>query len=262
MTTVTLILAALAAVCAAQEQSPPPLPEMKPVEILTQAKSALAGSGTIRARLVLTATYPMEYTSEIDIYSSPTGNERAEITSTQHESRYSALEVISEGILWTEQETPVGKVVSKIDMRQVKRALSEETSQFAAIPILGTNLLFDLGNLAQLIAFERSTSLLLDGEPYYVISGGPIDAIQSGKVTLPLGAIRYYSKARVLVRPGDFLPKRIELGDEDGKPALVLDFESIERNVEEPAGIFDYTPPEDAEVVDRTNWAIAQFNGA
>jgi hypothetical protein len=230
-------------------------------EILMRAKSALAAAGTIKAALELEVNYPSHYKCAISILASPTGDERAEIRTTVNENSYTSLEVISKGVMWSEQHTPAGPIVTKIDINQVKKALREDGVEFAALPVLGTNLLFDLGNLARLVKFDTAGEAEIDSGKVLVISGALIPGFAKGKTALPTGAERYYASAKVYLDPESFLPRRMELGEEDGKPLLALDFKSIEKNAEAPPDAFAYTPPEDTEVIDRTQWAIGQFRG-
>lgn len=233
----------------------------KPQEILMRAKSALAAAGTIKASLVLRVNYPSAYKSEIEILASPTGDERAEIKTTVKADSYSSLEVICKGVMWTEEHTPAGPIVTKIDVNQVKKALREDDTEFAALPVLGTNLLFDLGNLAKLVKFNTASETAIGSQKVVVIAGHLMDAFAKDKAALPIGAQKYYESAKVFLDAENFLPRRIELGEAEGKPLLSLDFKAIEKNVETAEDAFVYTPPEDAEIIDRTEWAIAQFRG-
>ncbi|MHC4712308.1 MAG: LolA family protein [Planctomycetota bacterium] len=253
---VAAVMIACLNIAAAQEAS-----KQQPDQILMHAKAALAAAGTIKADLLLEAYYPAPYKSEITILASPTGDERAEIRTTVGENSYSSLEVISKGVLWLEEQTPVGPTVSKIDIARVKRTVREEDAEFAALPILGTNLLFDLDNIARLINFDRVVESTAESVTTYVLTGKLAAGLEKGRRALPAGAEKYYGIARVQVDAQTFLPRRVELGEEEGKPLVSIEFLSIEKNVETDEETFVYSPPEDVEVVDRTDWAIAQLLG-
>lgn len=238
-----------------------PAGALRPADILMRAKSALAAAGNIKAEIALEVNYPARYNSQVKILASPTGDERSQMTTTINENSFSSLTVISKGVLWTEQATPVGPVVTTIDINKVKKALRETGEEFAALPILGTNLLFDLGNLAKIIKFDAADETTLDSRKVHVISGRLKSAFEKEKMQLPLGAARYYSSVKVYLDSQDFLLRRIEMGKEKGRPLVVLDFKTIEKNVEIPEGTFKYAPPEDTQVIDRTDWAIRQIKG-
>lgn len=232
----------------------------RPREILTRAKAALAAAGTIKANIILNVHYPHRYTSSIVIYASATGEERAEMTTVQDGKTHRSLEILTKGVLWTRQETPQGKLATKIDINRVKRALREADETFTITPIIGANALFDLSRLAEIIDFNRVKPATHNEKPTWIISGEMAERF-AGKSSLPVGAARYYSTASVHIDSKSFLPVRIELGSHQGKPVMSLEFKSIETKVEAPPGTFDYTPGEDVEVVDRTDWAIAQLRG-
>ncbi|MCD6405673.1 MAG: hypothetical protein J7M19_07595 [Planctomycetes bacterium] len=238
-----------------------PAGALGPADIIMRAKSALAAAGNIEAEVDLDVNYPTHYSSHIKILASPTGDERSQMTTTINENTFSSLTVISKGVLWTQQSTPVGLVVTTIDINKVKKALRETGEEFAALPVLGTNLLFDLGNLAKIIKFDAADESTLESRKVRVISGRLRSAFEKGKMQLPLGAARYYSSVKVYLDSQDFLLRRIELGEEKGRPLVVLDFKMIEKNVEIPEGTFKYAPPEDTQVIDRTEWAIRQMKG-
>lgn len=232
----------------------------EPREVLARAKAALAAAGTIKANITLDVYYPHRYTSSIVIYASASGDERAEMTTTQDGETHQSLEVLTKGVLWTRQETAEGKLATKIDINRVKKALGEADETFAITPIIGANALFDISLLAEIIDFDRVETATHGDRSVWVISGETAERF-TGKSSLPIGAERYYSTAAVHVDSKSFLPVRIELGRHEDKPVMSLEFESIETKVEAPPGTFDYTPGEDVEVVDRTDWAIAQLRG-
>ena len=232
----------------------------EPGEVLTRAKAALAAAGTIKANIILDVHYPHRYTSSIVIYASASGDERAEMTTTQDGKTFQSLEVLTKGVLWTRQETAQGKLATKIDINRVKKALGEADETFAITPIIGANALFDISLLAEIIDFDRVEPATHGDKSAWVISGKMAERF-TDKSSLPIGAERYYSTAAVHVDSKSFLPLRIELGSHEDKPVMSLEFESIETKVEAPPGTFDYTPGEDVEVVDRTDWAIAQLKG-
>ncbi len=255
------LLLALLFVTACLVASAQEAPQAQSEQLLMRAKSALAAAGTIRATLKLEANYPSPYTSEITILASPTGEERAEMKTTVGENSYNTLEVISKGILWTEESTPAGTVVSMIDINRVRRTLRDGEVEFAALPALGTNLLFDVSNLSRFINFNSVSESTGGERRTLTLSGELAAAFQKDKKALPEGAARYYTKAKVTVDGETFLPVRVELGEENGKPLVAIDFVSIEKNVEAGEEAFDYSPPADVDVIDRTEWALDQLLG-
>jgi hypothetical protein len=264
---VCAVLVTLSSALAAVEGAPqppaaeaPPTPSVSAADVLSKAQAALKDAGAVKASLKLEVWYPAHYSSVIDLYAAPSGDERAEIATTVNADSYKNIEVISGGVLWTEESTPVGTVASKIDIGRIKSDLAKSNEPYAALPALGANALFDLAALSRLVDFTDARESELDGHKVFVFSGALAKEFQDPKTPLPAGARRWYKSAVVYVGE-DFLPRRIELGLEDGKPLLRLDFTSLEKNVSLPPGVFDYTPPKDAEVVDRTGWALSQLQG-
>lgn len=234
---------------------------LRPADILGRAKAALGAAGNIKAELTLDVRYPSAYKSEIVMLASSTGDERSEMTTTINESTFRTTSIMSKGTLWTVEEAVGGTLVTKIDVDKVKKALREEGEDYAALPVLGPNVLTDLGHMAKIVKFDKSEAGVVGGRAVHVVSGGPWPGFEKGKRQLPLGAAKFYGKVKVYIDVEDYLPRKVELGEEEGKVLLSLEFKSLERNVAVPAGAFDYTPGEDAEVVDRTEWAIRQFKG-
>jgi len=231
-------------------------------DILKRAEEALAQAQAIQADIRLEVFYPAHYASTIDLLADPSGDERAEMETTVNSDSYKSIEVISNGILWSEQDTPAGKMVTKIDVSSIKKSLRKtEGSVFAALPILGTNALFDLTAMSHLVDFTESAQSSLDGVAVYVLTGRLAAKFADGKATLPAGAERYYRQVAVYIDADGFFPRRIELGSENGKPLVALDFLFVRKNVSVPEGAFSYSPPEDAQVVDATDWALSKLTG-
>jgi len=235
--------------------------ELSPGVILTRARSALSGCGAVEAVIEMEVNYPAHYSSRIELLASPTGNERAEILTRVRENTTSTLEVIRDGVLWTEQSTPTGPLVTKIDLREVKERLASEGSRFAPLPALGTNALFDLAGISKLVDFDEAAEVELEGEPVYRVAGKLAEAFRGEGSKLPAGARRWYERVRIFVGAEDFLLRRVELGRGDPGPLCSLDFTELDPCGELPEGAFDYEPPEGAQVVDRTDWAVLQLSG-
>lgn len=246
---------------AAEEGAPAERQPMGATEVMTRAKAAIAAAGTVRAELSMTCRYPTTYTSEISILASPTGDERAEMKTTINQNTFRTLEVISGGILWSEQETPGGIIVGRIDLARVKSELRARGEQFAALPVLGTNLVFEIANMAKLVKFDRSEAAETSGKDAWVLTGSLQRRFAEGKAALPAGAVKFYRTVRLHIDAESFLPLAVELGLENGEPLLRVEFREIEGNVEPGEDAFAYEPPEDAQVVDRTDWAIGQLTG-
>lgn len=231
--------------------------EINASEVLTRAKAALAKAGAVEAELLVEVTYPTKYKSEIELIANQTGDERARIKTTINDEIYDTLEVKSGGVLWTQQPTSTGTLVTKIDLAAVKRALEKNNISAAAASILDVNALFDLDNLTQLVDFDKAERA--SGESTDIVLTGALKkAFAEDKAALPIGARRYFEKATIVVDAESFLPRRVELG---ALAVVVVTFRGIETNAEIEEGAFEYTPPEGAEVVDRTDWAVAQLMG-
>jgi hypothetical protein len=233
----------------------------RPGEVLALAEAAMADAGVIKAEMKLEVSYPTKYTSVISLYANAAGDERAKIKTTMRSDTVRSLEVITGGMLYVEQATPVGIVVSKIDLNEVKKRLAAAKESFTPVPALGANALFELGALSAIVDFSDIKVHEAGDRSLYVISGKLSSKFADGGAKLPPGAARFYKSARVSVEKDTFLPASIELGDEGGKPILVLTFTSIEKGVEAPEGTFSYTVPPEADVIDRTAWAIAELGG-
>jgi len=241
-------------------EAPAPAPMSAP-EVITRVKGAMAAAGTIRARLTLRCNHPAAYTSEIEILASPTGDERAQIKTTIKENSFRTLEVISGGTLWSEQETVAGPIVGKIDLSRVKAELRERGEQYPAMPVLGANFALEVSNLARLVDFDRSEAAGSGDDGFYILTGSLRREFTEGKRPLPQGAVDFYRVVKLAVDASTFLPARIELGRKDGRPLVVVEIESLAANVETDEETFKYTPPEEAQIVDRTEWAIAELTG-
>ena len=233
---------------------------LQPKEILDRAVAALKDAGNIRANVALEVWYPTHYTSVIDLYASPSGQERADLTTTVNADRFKSLEVISGRIVWCEQDSPAGKLVTKIDLETIRKELAKDKNSFAALPGMGTSSLFDVASLADLVDFNKAAESTLDGRKAFLLSGVLAAKYAEGKASLPAGAADWY-KTAVLYVGEDYMPLRIELGRHGDVPYARVDFKTIEKNVTVPAGAFDYAPPEDAEVVDSTQWALSELKG-
>lgn len=234
---------------------------MGAAEVMTRAKAAISAAGTVRAELLMTCRYPATYTSEISILASPTGDERAEMKTTINQNSFHTLEIISGGVLWSEQETPGGIIVGKIDLARVKSELRARDEEFAALPVLGTNLVFDIANMAKLVEFDTSEATETSGRDAWVLTGSLQRRFAEGEGALPAGAVEFYKTVRLHIDAESFLPLLAELGWDKGEPLLSVEFKEIEGNVEPGEDAFAYEPPEDAHVVDRTDWAIGQLTG-
>jgi hypothetical protein len=228
-------------------------------EILARCQAALAEAGTYRAELKLEAWYPTRYTSEISVIASPSGDERAEIKTTMRADSFKSLEVVAGGILWNEQSTPQGKVVLKTDINEIRKALAAEKAEFAPLPAQGAGAMFDLAGLVSLVDFTQAGETSLGERQVFALTGGLAAKFAEGKARLPAAAAKFYKAAAVYVDRNDFLPVRIELGSENGKPLVRLDFLKIEKNVTVPEGAFSYEVPADAELVDLTASALSEL---
>jgi len=233
----------------------------KVAEVLARAEAALADAGTIKADVRMEVWYPAHSTSRIELYATEKGDERANIITTVNEDTYTSLEVISGGVIWMEQDTPGGRVASKIDTNEVKKALAGENARYAALPWLGANALFDLAAMSKFVEFTDVKGAKIDSQDVFVLAGGLPAKPAPDAPALPKGAERYYKSVAVWVRASDYLPARVELGIDQGKPAVRLDFAALEKNAAAPEGAFAYAPPAGAEVVDRTAWAVEQLKG-
>jgi hypothetical protein len=234
--------------------------ELNPKEILDRTVAALKSAGNIKANVALEVWYPTHYTSVIDLYASPSGQERADLTTTVNADRFKSVEVISGRIVWCEQDSPVGKLVTKIDLEMIQKELAKDKNSFAALPGMGTSTLFDVASLSDLVDFNKAVESTFDGRKAFLLSGVLAAKYAEGKASLPAGAADWY-KTAVLYVGEDYMPLRIELGQHGDMPYARVDFTTIEKNVTVPAGAFDYTPPENAEVVDNTQWALSELKG-
>lgn len=231
---------------------------LDPGTLLARAAEATSGAGNIRATLKLEVTYPARYEAVIALYAAPGGDERADITATVAGREERRVEVITSGVMWTEDHGEGGPVVTRTDINRVRAVLAQRRSP--AVPALGTNALYDLDNLTWFINFDSASPETVDGRSVYAVSGSLDPAAARRRGALPAGAERWYRKAVVYLDAGDFFPYRIELGDEDGQPAMRLTFSEVARNAPMPEGIFIYSPPPGVTVIDRTDWAIAEFS--
>ncbi len=236
-------------------------PRMSAPEVLTRAQAAITAAGTIRASMEMVSSYPSEFSSTIDIMASPAGDERAEIVTTINTNSFRSLQVISGGVLWHEQATPVGPIVGRIDVSRVEEELGARRQEYAAPGVIGSNFVFDLAGVARLVEFDRAEVSGPDGEEVHVLSGSLRDEYTSGDDALPAGVIDFYSVVRLRIDARTFLPRRIEMGRDGGRPLLAIDITDIEVNFTPGEDAFEYTPPDGAQVVDRTDWAIAELTG-
>jgi len=242
---------------AALPTAPTALPTAK--ELLERAERALEEAGDIKAVLRLEVWYPAHYTSDIELYASQAGEERARVATKMDEDRYKSTHVISKGVLWREQDTVGGTIVTKIDIEKVKRELGKEDEAYAALPAMGVNALFEIRGLRRVVDFENVKEEEGEGGKVYVVSGKLAAKFEEGKKGLPAGAAKWYEGASVWMKE-DGLPVKVELGQEE-KPLMRLEFVSIERNVALPEGVFEYKAPTDAEIIDRTQWAVNELRG-
>ena len=231
-------------------------------DVLQRAQDRYKESGVIRASAHLEVNHPAKYASEIKLLAAPDGRERAEITATMRQDTWKSLQVVSDGVVWNESSTPVGPVVTKIDLRKVKEAMPPAQRGFETLPMLGTTGMFDLSNFARLLDFADAREETLGERKTYMVSGTLKERFRTEAEALPAPARRFYETARVWFDADTFFPYRIELGGTAQAPLMRLDFSDVETNVAIPDDAFVYSPPEGATIVDRTQWAIAELSGA
>jgi hypothetical protein len=233
-------------------------PALNPADILGLAVSTVARAESVKAAGNLEAWYPFHYSSALNVLAARNGDERVEMTTTMKEDTVKAFEVISGGILWTESQSPTGPLVTKVDLNEVKKSLAAENKMSPALPLLGTNALFDLANLSKVVAFTGAYEQASGARKEYVLVGSLKSAF-TAENPLPLAAQRFYKSVIVAVDAKDFFPRRIELGREDNHPLLRLEFTEVEMNAALPQDAFKYTIPEGADVVDRTAWTLSEL---
>ncbi len=234
---------------------------IRPADILQRAQAAYLAAGTIRAEAALDVTFPTTSTAHLSILSAPNGDVRIESSASMAGDSYQSLTVVSGGVIWTESPSPLGRVVSKIDVNAVKKALPPEQRGFATLPMVGATSLFDVTNFARLVDFAGAAETKLGDRRVYALKGALKESLKSGPGALPEVARRFYATATIYFDADSFFPARIELGGEPDRPALRLSFDSVEKNVDAPANAFSYAPPEGITVVDRTPWTVIELGG-
>jgi len=233
-------------------------PALDPADILGLAAATVTRAESVKAAGNLEVWYPFHYSSALTVLAARNGDERVEMATKMREDTVKSLEVISGGILWTESQTPTGPLVTKVDLSQVKKSLAAEHKASPALPLLGTNALYDLSNLAKVVSFNGAYEQAAGASKEYVLVGSLKPQFTTDN-PLPLAAQRFYKTVIVAVDAKDFFPRRIELGREGNHPLLKLEFTDVELNAPLPQDAFKYTVPEGADVIDRTDWTISEL---